>query len=121
MERQKFYGILKAWQISLICMEMYYHYTLSSSFYMTKSSNMRNLLLLSPLMAMVNGAYRSFSCDVTVISAAILVYRIQLRNSNITQIYNSSLLSDMDVSKCEQKSDKKPDLSCFLFLTMLRS
>ena len=33
-------------------------------------------------------------------------------NANTTQIYNSSLLSDMDVSKCEQKSDEKPDLSC---------
>ena len=35
-------------------------------------------------------------------------------NTYTTQIYNnySSLLSHMDVSKCEQKSDKKPDLSC---------
>ena len=32
-------------------------------------------------------------------------------NANTTQIYNSGLLSDMDVSKCEQKSDEKPDLS----------
>ena len=33
-------------------------------------------------------------------------------NANITQIYNSSLLFDTDVSKCEQNSDEKPDLSC---------
>jgi len=34
-------------------------------------------------------------------------------NANITQNYNSSLVFDMDTSECEQKSEKKPDLSSF--------
>ena len=53
--------------------------------------------------------YRSFSRDVTLFPVGHI--GVPLINAHTTQNYNPSLVFDMDASECEQKSEKKPDLS----------